>query len=351
MALVLEGSTAQLTPQTQVDVPWHGETHRDFHNEYANIFIHGNRNAASHRWTSFLLNRAHQMSASRLEYMFSSFCAVSGSPVNPSEYTRYAMTIDAAAGGGRESGFTYYCCWPCVCDTQDFIKVDTKTVQTADGERQYRFLVIGNPCDHPEELTRPFVQPFDQRLTTLAQEAREVRCEEGGVLEGAVMSDNGFVIIGMFFPASSSLNADSAEGAVVAADAVPAAPPAQQQQEFQGVCSVRAQNGYNSGMGEIFRKVAAISPIGAATAAAGQLPGGDTSASAGAVSGEAQGAGDCLDYFDKQYGVGYCTQRAKGPADALCAQDSFKLNCRKTCGLCEAGGVDLEVVTEDQDTV
>ena len=105
------------------------------------------------------------------------------------------------------------------------------------------------------------MQPFDQRLTTLAQEAREVRCEEGGVLEGAVMSDNGFVIIGMFFPASSSLNADSAEGAVVAADAVPAAPPAQQQQEFQGVCGVRAQNGYNSGMGEIFRKVSSLCPI------------------------------------------------------------------------------------------
>ena len=33
------------------------------------------------------------------------------------------MTLDTVSGG-RETGFTYYCCWPCVCDTEDFIKVN-----------------------------------------------------------------------------------------------------------------------------------------------------------------------------------------------------------------------------------
>ena len=31
--------------------------------------------------------------------------------------------------------------------------------------------------------------------------------------------------------------------------------------DWDGMCAERARNGYNSGMGEIFRKVAAITPV------------------------------------------------------------------------------------------
>ena len=113
---------------------------KDLHREYSNIFRHGNRNAASHLWASFLLSHAPSMSPERLELMFSGFCAVSGSPVQPSDYTRYRLTLPLVAGGNR-SGYMYYCCWPCVCDTQDFIRIDTKNVTTAAGERQYHFAV------------------------------------------------------------------------------------------------------------------------------------------------------------------------------------------------------------------
>ena len=41
----------------------------------------------------------------------------------------------------RLRGFMYYCCWPCVCDTNDFIRVDTRNVTTAEGTRQYHFAV------------------------------------------------------------------------------------------------------------------------------------------------------------------------------------------------------------------
>jgi hypothetical protein len=89
---------------------------------------------------------------------FTGFCAVSGSPVRPSDYNRYRLTLPKL-GGGLSTGYMHYCCWPCVCDTQDFIKVDTKTVQTADGERQYRFLVIGNKHDCPEPITDYYPSP------------------------------------------------------------------------------------------------------------------------------------------------------------------------------------------------
>lgn len=86
-------------------------TVQDLHREYGNIFRHGNRNAASHLWAAFLLDRAHMMTPERLELMFSGFCAVSGSPVRPSDYTRYRLTLPLVAGGNR-SGYMYYCCAP-----------------------------------------------------------------------------------------------------------------------------------------------------------------------------------------------------------------------------------------------
>jgi len=119
----------------------------------------------------------------------------------------------------------YYCCWPCVCDTQDFIKVDTKTILTAQGPVKHRFMVIGNPCLAKHKIP---------------SEAPEVRCD-GERLIGAPMSDNGFVIIALFFDDDGS--------------------PANDESLFESHCTDRARQGYNSGMGEIFRQVAGISPI------------------------------------------------------------------------------------------
>lgn len=223
--------------------PWNGNNVRDLHQQYYNIFRHGNRNAASHLWSSFLLDRSHEMTHEKLTYMFSGFCAVSGSPVQPQDRTRYRLTLDKV-GGGKRSGYMYYCCWPCVCDTQDFIRVDTKNVTASDGvSRQYHFAVLGNPCDHPQELSRPFVQPFYGRgETTLKYEAPEVRCDENGKLMGAHVSDNGYIIISLFFNEEQSLNS-------------------MDETLFEDHCTQRAAAGYNSGMGEIFRKVAAITPV------------------------------------------------------------------------------------------
>ena len=69
------------------------------------------------------------MSKKKLEYMFSGFCAVSGSPVNPSHTIDTALTLNTVDNRKR-FGFLHYCCWPCVCDTQDFIEIDTLNVTT-----------------------------------------------------------------------------------------------------------------------------------------------------------------------------------------------------------------------------
>lgn len=244
-------------------------TVQDLHREYWNIFKYGNRNAASHRWSTFLLDRAAQMTQERLELMFSGFCAVSGSPIRPHDYSRYRLTLPTLSGGWS-TGYMHYCCWPCVCDTQDFIRVDTRNVTTSEGTRQVQFVVIGNPCDHPEQLTTPFKDTFGRGETSIAASAQEVRCA-GGVLEGATMSDHGYVIINMFFDAVDAVAEDS--GIVPGAqDAISDPTPGrvtkggggalfQDEREFAPLCAQRAAAGFNSGMGEIFRRVCSVSPI------------------------------------------------------------------------------------------
>lgn len=247
-------------------------TVQDLHREYGNIFRHGNRNAASHLWATFLLQRAPQMTWERLYYMFTGFCAVSGSPVRPSDYHRYRMTLPLVTGGDI-TGFMYYCCWPCVCDTNDFIRVDTLTVTASDGApRRVHAAVIGDPCRRPEALREPFVQPFYGRgETTLEREAAEVRCNAAGELIGATLSDNGHVVIQLFPLAEGDgvgdkLALPGAEPGVVSQPGrirQDAASGLRFQDEFEyaAQCEQRERDGFNSGMGEIFRRVAQISPV------------------------------------------------------------------------------------------
>lgn len=166
------------------------------------------------------------MTPERLETLFTGFCAVSGSPVSPQPRSRYKMVLDRV-DGAEVVGFTYYCCWPCVCDTQDFIRVDTLTVPTSEGPRQYQFLVIGDPC-LDTQASIPFQAP-------------EVTCS-GGTLDGATHSDHGFVILTMFYPFDAALQHQTDD-------------------DYAMHCKRRAELGYNSGMGEIFRQVAGISKI------------------------------------------------------------------------------------------
>ena len=255
-AAVAAGNTLELEVR-DVDVP---AGPRELHQRYSEIFRYGNRNAASHLWTSYIIDRAAVTPAAQIELLFSGFCAVSGSPVYPSDYKRYRLRLKHAVTGVDEVGFMYYCCWPCVCDTWDFIKVDTLTVKTADGPKVYRFAVIGDPCLNEQQLDVPFIQPFDGRTTTLRRDAPEVRCENGRLI-GATRTDHGFIAISMFFDAPSEEEEDRGvwqpgrvvqRGGHVFQDDV----------EYSDMCSQRAANGYDSGMGEIFRRVAAITPVG-----------------------------------------------------------------------------------------
>ena len=155
--------------------------------------------------------------------------------------------------------------------------MDTKNVTLANGmEKQFQFTVIGNPCDDPSQLEVPFMQ--HEGMTSIADSAREVRCLDDGILEGATLSDHGYIIIGMFFDSEDAIS-HGVDGIVAGAtDEIGDPTPGRMstvlnadvsgrkqyhdEREYLPMCEDRARKGYNSGMGEIFRKVCAVSPIG-----------------------------------------------------------------------------------------
>jgi len=244
------------------------DTVDDLSKQYYNIFKTGNRNAASHLWTQFILERATGMSAAKLETIFHGFCAISGSPLPDVPRTIYKATLPKVQGG-HMTGTTRHCCWPCVCDVTELVWVDTKTVVTADGPKKFNFLVIGDPCLHPEHLQVSYADPFTGTESSLARDAPEVKCQNGRLVN-AVYSDHGHPIIGMFFdsqPGQSSNNP--------MLDHIP--PEARVQSDgaskdptfgFGKMCEERRHHGYDSGMGKIFHLVAKIPPIGINVSAA-----------------------------------------------------------------------------------
>lgn len=223
------------------NVPFTGETLENLHDQEGSIFPSGvSHFAAAHLWSSFLLGKSHDMTKKKLTELFSGFCAVSANPVEGADDMRYRLTLDKV-GGGTFRGYTYYCCWPCLCDMKDFVKVDTKTVTLKHGNtHKYHFLVYGDPCKHPEKLSEHFHDPF-AHSTTLKKSAPAVRCSDGK-LEGATKSDHGYVILSMFFEDDDSVTAyDEAD--------------------YKSKCESRVETGYDSGPGVIFRKLASITPV------------------------------------------------------------------------------------------
>jgi len=273
------GGCTDAPPQEIVngDTAWDGRTVDDFFNEYYNVFRSRNRNAASHKWASFVLERSAVLEAGMFDTLFASFCPVSGSIVYKSDQKRYGMQLERAAGGGSVFGYTYFCCWPCVCDTRDFIRVDTKTVrvQTESGftDKQYHFTVIANPCENTAALEAEWASPFSGQMTSVLGSAPEVQCVEhadhnGLVLEGATLSDHGYPIIGMLHEAvpvgaddsflCTDANSDSPGRLTAAKGDFPGSGKFNYHCDFRGLCQQREDNGFDSGMGAIFRKLAEV---------------------------------------------------------------------------------------------
>lgn len=179
------------------------------------------------------------MPAARLESMFTGFCPVAAATVPPGPDTRYRVTLPTVTEGKR-TGILHLCAWPAFCDSLDSLKVDTKTVHVEGGaQRQYHFVVVGDPCAHPDMLARPFYDMARRVQSTLAAEAPELMCGPDGALLGTTLSDGGYVIVSMFHDDVGQR--------------------AHRQEEFSQACRERGKVDFHPG--DVFRMVAAVTPI------------------------------------------------------------------------------------------
>jgi hypothetical protein len=111
-------------------------------------------------------------------------------------------------------------------------------------------------------LTKPFNYGIRKQDITLAMVAPELSCDADGALHKAPLSDNGHIIVGMLFDfpddADPTWSFDTpVPGRVVSKGGV----RYQDEAEYSAMCQQRAAQGHNSGMGEIFRRVAGITPV------------------------------------------------------------------------------------------
>uniref|UniRef100_A0A7S4VEP7 Uncharacterized protein n=1 Tax=Alexandrium monilatum TaxID=311494 RepID=A0A7S4VEP7_9DINO len=74
---------------------------KDLERQYDNIFKTGNRNAASHLWSSYISKQSQDLNASTLEHLFTGFCPVSGSPLP--DTPQHRLRRDAPEGRRRVS--------------------------------------------------------------------------------------------------------------------------------------------------------------------------------------------------------------------------------------------------------
>lgn len=231
------------------------QTGQDLSEEYLNIFHSGSSASGAHLWSSYILKHAATMSTTTLERLFQSFCPVSGNLHHRTLVSTQQAMLQRVEGGTSQ-GIVHTCCWPCACDLMDFASVDTKTVATLDGAREYDFLVVGNPCQHPEKLEEPLTDPIYGYFPHLKDSMPEVYCS-AGLLGGATLSDHGHPIISMFF-----------------ADGTSQVMANQTLEALEAPCAGRGIAGYDDGMGTTTRALFAIAPVGAAppasTAAAPQ---------------------------------------------------------------------------------
>merc|ERR1719225_1420400 len=88
-------------------------TINELHGKYDEIFSKThNRNAASHLWVSYILDRSTSFSASEIRELFGGFCPISGSPVRPSNRNLWTniQFKKASNPSQTESGNVHVCC-------------------------------------------------------------------------------------------------------------------------------------------------------------------------------------------------------------------------------------------------
>jgi len=222
------------------------ETLSDLEKQQCNIFPTGNLNAASFKWAAFLLGRANSLSSNSFLDLNTGYCPISGAPITGSSTAR--ITLRNALGGAHITGRFHYEDTTCICVAMDLVMVDFKTVSFTDGTMRLPVLVIGDPCGAPDDFEKAyFLNAATGEGTSLSKTMPEVVCNTtNGQLQGAVMSEGGFPIVGLLYTEDSfdMRPTDDAD--------LP---------KWRKLCGALSADNDQAGKGYFLRRLAEVSPI------------------------------------------------------------------------------------------
>lgn len=144
------------------------------------IFPNGNRNSGGVQFYNYILNEMNP-TIKEFKMLNTFYCAVSGSPIDPSRKGRTEYIIVDGIDGKKYYGKYYLCCWPCLCDIMKYVKVEEHTVELKDGKYKHMALTINDPCSNKEKIPK---------------QVSSFKCEDKKTLNGE-HTNSGRLIIGI----------------------------------------------------------------------------------------------------------------------------------------------------------
>ena len=133
------------------------ELYEKLMDDFSKIFPDKNRNAGGPQFYHHIVSL--NPTIEEFKKMNTFYCAVSGSPIDPSRGKTYDNIIVNGLDDKKYYGKYYRCCWPCLCDImrKDTVFVESFTVKLKDGEYDHYVLTINDPCLYenriPSEIT------------------------------------------------------------------------------------------------------------------------------------------------------------------------------------------------------
>ena len=169
------------------------ELYENLMNDFSKIFPSRNRNAGGPQFYHHIVS---SMNPNREEFIkYNTFyCAVSGSPIDPSREGIYDNIVVNGLDDKTYYGKYYRCCWPCSCDIMrdDLVKIEDFTISLKDGDYTHKVLTINDPCLNPDRIP---------------SEIKSFKCENDKTQNGR-HTDSGRLIIGILHDVEEYTNQD-----------------------------------------------------------------------------------------------------------------------------------------------
>lgn len=126
-------------------------------NDFSLIFPNNNRNAGGVQFYNHIYSMRNTLTKEEFMLHHTFYCAVSGSPIDPSRDTIYNHIVVNHVDGRQFVGKYYRCCWPCLCDIMKYVLAEHHTIDIQGEDHEHMVLTINDPCqmeeDIPSEIT------------------------------------------------------------------------------------------------------------------------------------------------------------------------------------------------------